>query len=425
MKKIFIIILLFNFMFSFSQTGIIVKKQIIDKTNNSPIPFVNVYVKGLFTGTYTDDSGYFTLRLPVKSQNDTLIISCIGYEICKIKISEIDTSILFLTQKTNMLQEVAIVSEYNPQLILEKAYKKRKKNYSYTKPYCAKTYYREYFQINNKTTQMLEMLVSIKEKGMKYNPFQNSEFNIDTISSFYRSDYQHIWGSFSIVGLMFYDKIYRPKQGSYHIDSVFFNNTDKYISITFIPEKTDTIVYESYKSEIIDFDNQSYIIQKSPEQSIIQTDRSYQYLTIEHYIINLSDYAIVNYSSSYNLLGKPEKVGLAINKFYTKTRILNIHFRKHESLYFPEKISSQRDRVFVTEEDLNKIDYEQNSYREYIFNSINTNCNKRINKYKDFFLEDFLAKYKNKIYINTNISVFDDKKRKEYLDKITGNNIIN
>jgi len=52
--------------------------KVLDEQTNDPLPFVNIGIKGLPTGTFSDGNGLYQLEL---SKGETvLIISCIGYE---------------------------------------------------------------------------------------------------------------------------------------------------------------------------------------------------------------------------------------------------------------------------------------------------------------------------------------------------------
>jgi len=66
-----------------SSTGIeaqtcVVQGKILDEQTNEPLPFVNIGIKGLSTGTFSDSHGLYQLEI---SRGDTvLIFSCVGYD---------------------------------------------------------------------------------------------------------------------------------------------------------------------------------------------------------------------------------------------------------------------------------------------------------------------------------------------------------
>ena len=56
----------------------IVQGKIMDEQTNEPLPFVNIGIKGMPTGTYSDGNGLFQIEL---SKGDIiLVISCVGYD---------------------------------------------------------------------------------------------------------------------------------------------------------------------------------------------------------------------------------------------------------------------------------------------------------------------------------------------------------
>ena len=56
----------------------IIKGVVIDSISNEPLPFVSVFLKGTSTGTVTDNTGKFSLKLP--HTNHILRITSIGYQ---------------------------------------------------------------------------------------------------------------------------------------------------------------------------------------------------------------------------------------------------------------------------------------------------------------------------------------------------------
>jgi len=422
MKKniILILLLIFETISLYSQTGLIITKQIIDKESEKPLPFAHILVRKYSTGTYSDENGYFTLLLPKTSINDTITISFIGYETLNIKISKIKNKKIELTPKINMLEEVAIVASYNPKKILKKVHKNLKKNYPLDKPYCAKTYFREYLKKDSLTVQMFEANITVKEKGTKLKYHKSSEFHMDTINYFYRSDYNYYWCDLMFM-LLYYDQPYTPSdKGKYNIDSVFYKNNERFISITFIPKNRDTIVYDTY--ETIKFKDGKELVISSEHK--IKKDNSYQYSYSEHYIINFKDYAITEYSSSYNLLGKPIHILLKINKEYSKFRELFVNYEKKGDKYYVKRIYKNAENIFVDKNDIDKELYSVKHYREFRFNEVKTDCaNEKFKPTGYLKASKFIDKYKD-IICPSRIDVFEDNIKKDYLKDIKKENII-
>ncbi len=83
---------------AWSQQKIILNGTVYDKSNNSAVPYSNIYLKESKTGTISQNDGTFSLSVP--KLPDTLIISAIGYEKRKI----------FLTAKNNRNLNIALTS---------------------------------------------------------------------------------------------------------------------------------------------------------------------------------------------------------------------------------------------------------------------------------------------------------------------------
>jgi len=77
--NLLITIILFQIpLFSLAQQKILIKGIIVDKSNDRPIPFSNIVLSGLKTGTISQNDGMFSIQVP--KIPDTLNISAIGYQ---------------------------------------------------------------------------------------------------------------------------------------------------------------------------------------------------------------------------------------------------------------------------------------------------------------------------------------------------------
>ena len=112
--KIFplIIVLNFNFFCSFSQ---IYSGQLINRETGQPILFANIGIIDKNIGTVSDAAGWFQIELNSKFDEDTLGITCIGYEKrtylirdFKNNIRNADPVIIELLPKSYLLDEVTI-----------------------------------------------------------------------------------------------------------------------------------------------------------------------------------------------------------------------------------------------------------------------------------------------------------------------------
>ena len=91
------------------------KNKVSDFLTFMPIESASVYVQNTTIGTVTNIDGKFVLTVPREYENDTLVISSIGYKSYKIPVSEFDNSMeVFLEEDVASLDEVLVVAETRP-----------------------------------------------------------------------------------------------------------------------------------------------------------------------------------------------------------------------------------------------------------------------------------------------------------------------
>src|SRR5688500_16948032 len=90
MKKIYLFILVFFLIFnvcvrtargqnSKSNSVLSISGTVVDAENSKPLSFASVGILNKANGTITNTSGLFELSIPKDFQNDTLVISMMGY----------------------------------------------------------------------------------------------------------------------------------------------------------------------------------------------------------------------------------------------------------------------------------------------------------------------------------------------------------
>jgi iron complex outermembrane receptor protein len=82
MKHSYLLLIFMLFAF-LSSTGIraqtcVVQGKVVDEQTNEPLPFVNIGIKGLPTGTFSDSKGLYELQL--SGGDVVLFFSCVGYD---------------------------------------------------------------------------------------------------------------------------------------------------------------------------------------------------------------------------------------------------------------------------------------------------------------------------------------------------------
>lgn len=92
----------------FAQTAYTIRGKVVDGTNQSPLPFSAVMLKGTFSSTETDAAGEFTITVDGKSQ--TLIVFQYGYTTKEQIVREADKDriVIELQPKAYSLGEVVV-----------------------------------------------------------------------------------------------------------------------------------------------------------------------------------------------------------------------------------------------------------------------------------------------------------------------------
>ncbi|MEA2043622.1 MAG: carboxypeptidase-like regulatory domain-containing protein [Bacteroidota bacterium] len=113
---------------SFNSSAREISGYVLDKGTNEPIPFSSAWIKGSSTGTPTDENGYFELSI---SDNDTLCVSSLGYQMVEIpakQITEIPLNI-YLINQVNELDEIIIIPGVSrAEVLFNKIQEHKKKN---------------------------------------------------------------------------------------------------------------------------------------------------------------------------------------------------------------------------------------------------------------------------------------------------------
>lgn len=83
--------------------------KVVEAGSGLPVEYASARIKGRNTGFLSGQDGTLLMNLDHKYDNDTLSISCIGYETCDIKISDIRTdTTAFLSRRQFGLPEVYV-----------------------------------------------------------------------------------------------------------------------------------------------------------------------------------------------------------------------------------------------------------------------------------------------------------------------------
>lgn len=194
-----------------------VSGRIINVETQAPVPFASVGIPGRQIGTSADLSGFFELDLIPQQGQDSLIVSCVGYERYAIYVDDLsptEMNIFQLKSKTTLLQEVIIREDpLNAEQIVLNAFKNLKEHLR-TSPYLVGNRYREYIKVDGKYKGFTEATGILYMGGYNrnYNSFKNKSYTYDL------AQWKHIRRSNYDVNLgndrpdyLFVDKLIKTK----------------------------------------------------------------------------------------------------------------------------------------------------------------------------------------------------------------------
>ena len=119
-----------HFFSSFSQNRNVYSGKVIDSSDNTPVPFCNVYIEESGIGTVTNNDGEFRISLPARVYNN-LCFSFIGYKTKKIPMKSLlgKDNIIRLSKDKIALDEIVIMPDSTLLGFLRKAYRAIEHNY--------------------------------------------------------------------------------------------------------------------------------------------------------------------------------------------------------------------------------------------------------------------------------------------------------
>jgi len=170
----------------FSQTEI--KNKVLDTLDSYPIGSASVYIKNTTIGTVTNIDGNFLLQVPKKHENDTLIISSIGYSTYKIPINEFDASKeIFLKEEEASLDEVLLIAESRPTTgneIVLKAIERLERNMP-DSSYIQKGFLRHKERNKLEFKWLIESAITVYDSGYTSKSSEYLKINVDQVRKSY------------------------------------------------------------------------------------------------------------------------------------------------------------------------------------------------------------------------------------------------
>src|SRR5665647_522306 len=85
-----------------------------DSDTNLPVPYAYIYIKGTSFGTISNQDGHYVFFLSNKPNQDSLVVSCVGYSTKSFSLQGINDSIFNVNLNTSpvLLQEITVAVSY-------------------------------------------------------------------------------------------------------------------------------------------------------------------------------------------------------------------------------------------------------------------------------------------------------------------------
>ncbi|MEP3837277.1 MAG: carboxypeptidase-like regulatory domain-containing protein [Algibacter sp.] len=160
--------------------------KVVDSISNTPISFATIRIAKTTRGLIADEEGNFRLPQDIQTQNDSLIISAIGFKTKFVNLKFFENAILNIINiapKVEVLQTVTITKNIakgkGPRIltanqIVKNAVQNIKINYA-VDPFSYLAYYRDYQVFQNQYFNLNEGLIEVFDAGFKTDLFLNKE----------------------------------------------------------------------------------------------------------------------------------------------------------------------------------------------------------------------------------------------------------
>jgi hypothetical protein len=164
----------------FAQTEL--RGKVADFSDYMPIVSANIYIQNTTLGTISNSDGKFVLVVPREFDNDTLVISSIGYKSFKVQIGDFDTTEdIFLETDIASLDEVLIVAETRPKTgneIVLRAIEELSENLP-EQPYLQKGFLRHRERNRKEYKWLIESAITLYDSSYASGAKDNLKINVD------------------------------------------------------------------------------------------------------------------------------------------------------------------------------------------------------------------------------------------------------
>jgi hypothetical protein len=154
---------------------ITIRGKIIENNSGNPIPFATVSLTGTRIGSISNADGNFVFKCPRIFSQDSVIVSCMGFKMEKIRLDYLDTaySEIRLIPEYIPIQEV-VIRKTDPVSLLHSSIARIPDNY-FTGPVNLTTFYRESVKKGNHYVMISEAILEIFRSGF------NEKFPLDQV----------------------------------------------------------------------------------------------------------------------------------------------------------------------------------------------------------------------------------------------------
>ena len=229
---------------------IIFHGKIIDRHEKKALPFASISIQDRNLGTISNIDGDFELKIPPAMINDTVVVSCLGYQQFRLPILEINDkeATIFLQPATYQLQEIK-VTYISPEDIIGRIVSKISLNYP-SDPEIMTSFYRETLKQDKNYIDVAEAVMEIRKASY------DNTFAEDKVK-FIKGRKSLNVKPFQLVG-------FKLQGGPYYITKLDVIKTlDSFLD----PEFSE--FYKYSLDEIVEFDNRlTYVLRFKPKEKV-------------------------------------------------------------------------------------------------------------------------------------------------------------
>ena len=180
LKRLFYILFLTCSLSAFSQVGL--KSKIVDFTTYEPLENASIYIENSTIGSVSNVDGKFMLSVPKSLENDTLVISSIGFKSFKILVSDfVNNQDIFLEEDIASLDEILIIADTRPKTgnnVVLKAIERLPDNLP-EKPFMQKGFLRHRERNVKEYKWLIESAITLYDSSYASGSKRNLKINVD------------------------------------------------------------------------------------------------------------------------------------------------------------------------------------------------------------------------------------------------------